>query len=114
MKAQRYIGKHLLFGIAFRDRFGDVLETVQAFGTILDMDTKTGIVIEKPGGKKRVRLPPGEHWLRPAPPVRYWLPSSREVVVSPDYMASCDIDNASPEIVRRFKVLGFGAFNRAH
>lgn len=96
-ESKAYIGKHLLAGLTYQNKDGEVVKHVQLHGKITRI-TKDGIFFNRADGKGEFSLPPDIESLKPAiPGAEYRLKSTGEVVSDVDYVSNWTIDMPSEE-----------------
>jgi hypothetical protein len=91
--AAELIGKHVLVGITYVNRAGEVQNQLQFHGTVIKANYQDGIVLSLAGLRdgETYRLPPDTRAYSLAMPGEYRLRSTGEVVVDPDYTSSWTI-----------------------
>ncbi len=82
------VGARLLVGITFRDPQGSVLRADQFCGRVIEVGDGV-VVVER--GREQAVLPADAGAYEAAPPGRYALQSSGEIVVDPDYLTVWDV-----------------------
>lgn len=87
-EAKALIGKHLLVGVTYRDRNEEVTGVEQFHGEIVRASREEGIILRSGGSGEERMVPPDLSSLEPAPPGRYRLKGSGEVVVDPDFLST--------------------------
>ncbi len=83
----KYIGKHLLFGITFREHNGKLIDQIELHGTIISIDQAV-IRIQLANSDEEFTLPSDVESMSEAAPGEYRLRSTGEVVVNPDLLAT--------------------------
>ena len=81
------VGRRLLVGVTFVDEGGEVLGRDQFCGVVLEVADGV-VVVERPGTPEPALIPADEEAFRPAPPGRYTLAGTGEVVVDPDILST--------------------------
>lgn len=85
------IGKHLLIGLSFYDKNGNLESLVEHDGVIVAASRGDGIVIRRSDTGERFAIPPALDHLYSAQPADYKLRSTGRVVSNPDLLATFDI-----------------------
>jgi len=80
-----YVGKSLLFGIAWFSADEELLDQAEYVGEIVGVDESAIHVVTSSG--KEIGLPPQLGALQKAEPGEYTLRSTLEIVRDPDYVA---------------------------
>jgi hypothetical protein len=87
-RAGGLIGRHLLVGVTVLGPGDEVIEQREFHGLIELAEEGRGIAIRRHDTGTLEWLPPDLDALRPAPPGRYTLSSSGDVVVDPDLLGT--------------------------
>jgi hypothetical protein len=87
--AEGLIGKHVLVGITYEDRRGQITRLEQWHGTVVSADPQHGIAVALAGTRagETKWLPPSTEVFQAAPKGKYRLRSTGEDVVDPDFTA---------------------------
>jgi hypothetical protein len=81
------LNSRLLVGITYVDADGEVLGREQFCGEVLDVGEGV-VVVARPGEPEPAVLPADEEAYEPAPPGRYTLAGTGEVIVDPDWLTT--------------------------
>jgi hypothetical protein len=87
-----HLGKHLLFGITYLDREGDIVSRRQGHGTIIAVEPT--LTVRLHGTDEQFTLPPE---VADAAPGEYRLRSTGDVVVNPDLLAQWTVQASIDE-----------------
>jgi len=87
-EAKGIIGKHLLVGVTHRNHQDEITGIEQFHGEIIRASREEGIIIRLSGNSEKRWVPPDLSRLEPAPPGRYTLKGTGEVVVDPDFIST--------------------------
>jgi len=87
-EAEGIIGKHILVGVTRLDHQDEVISREQFHGEIIRANREEGIIIRLAGSTEERWVPPDLSQLDPAPPGKYRLKVSGELVVDPDLLAT--------------------------
>jgi hypothetical protein len=87
-RLQYLVGRRLLVGVTVRGQTGTVVSRLQFCGPVLDVGD--GVVVVDTGGEPAL-LPSDDLAYTPAPPGRYTLSATGEVVVDPDFITTWDV-----------------------
>ncbi|MCL2354783.1 MAG: hypothetical protein FWC68_02685 [Oscillospiraceae bacterium] len=82
------LNKHILVGLTYQDKEGNVLERIQFHGDVVVASQEEGIAIEIEDTEEIFVLPPDIRSIHIAEPGEYRLDSSGEVVVNPDLLTT--------------------------
>jgi hypothetical protein len=96
-RARGFLGKHVVIGLTYESRDGDLLGQVQVHGHVVEVDEGRGIAVELSDSREVFWLPPDPSALHDAPPGEYRFRSTGEVVVDPDLMTSWTVTAAPGE-----------------
>lgn len=107
MRKDDLFGKYLLVGVTFLDAEENVIEQYQTHGTIISVDDRTGVVIEKSDGSGRYTVPADTGGIHPAPPGDYQIRTTGEVVVDPDFMSTWTVFETMGSTIENYKKSGF-------
>jgi len=86
-EAKGFIGKLLLVGVSYCDEQGNFVKQEQFHGEIVRASRDEGIIIRLGENGEERWVPPDLSRLEPAPPGRYTLRASGEVVEDPDFLS---------------------------
>jgi len=89
------IGKTILIGLTYYTADNEFIEQKQCWGTVIEAD-ENRISVKLNDGKIFV-LPPDLSSTQAAAPGEYFLHSTGETVVNPDYLATWNINRARGE-----------------
>lgn len=97
------LGKTVLMAIRYRDESGSLIERQQLHGVIIKVDELSGIDVKLAGSRagEVFKLPPDLHGFEDAPPGKYTLKSTGEVVENPDLIYTASVrehDRSSGEL----------------
>lgn len=81
------VGHRLLVGISYLDAEGHVQASQQFCGEVLEVADGV-VVVRRPGESEPAVLPADAAAYRPAPPGRYTLVQTGEIVVDPDFLST--------------------------
>ena len=85
---QSIIGKHILVGITYLDKEGNITKQVQFDGTVIAANQNESIIIKKTESNEDFELPPDLSFLRVAAPGEYRLKSIEKTVINPDLLST--------------------------
>ena len=94
--ARRVVGKHLLVGLTFVRKSGELIEQKQVHGIVERVTEHEGIVIRRSDGSE-YRLPPDLRGGKEASPGSYRLRSTGEEVHNPDFLCTWTITRPEPK-----------------
>ena len=81
-----YLGKYLLAGLTYVDDDENVLNREELHGYIVRINPEEGLVVRMENGEE-FQLPHNVSALQKAEPGEYYLQSTEEVIIDPDYVA---------------------------
>jgi hypothetical protein len=87
-KARAFLGKHVVIGLTYESRDGELLGQALVHGNVVEVDEGRGIAVELSDSGEVFWLPPDPAALHDAPPGEYRFRSTGEVVVDPDLMTT--------------------------
>ncbi|MGD0336891.1 MAG: hypothetical protein ABSB18_07345 [Candidatus Omnitrophota bacterium] len=96
-EAKSLIGKYCLIGLNYCDHQGKPLEKKQLHGDIIRANENEGVVLKLRGSGEEFKLPPDLKAFKKAEPGEYRLKSTGETIISPDLIATWDINKPSLE-----------------
>lgn len=79
------LGKTILVGFNHAARSGELIEKIQRYGIIIELGDEVGLVVQEPDGTT-FSLPPNLDAVEKAPPGKYALRNSEEVITNPDFL----------------------------
>jgi len=94
-KAKEIVGSHILVGITYLDRNGEIESHLQFHGEVLSASSANGISVKLKGERdgEEYNLPPSTSHILKADPGIYTLHSSGEKVENPDYLCTFEVHN---------------------
>ncbi|WP_025898206.1 hypothetical protein [Sneathiella glossodoripedis] len=91
------IGKHLLVGLTYFDREGEITERLQLHGKITAVGEETVWFMREDNGEE-FSIPFDEEAIHPAEPGEYQMKDSDEIVVDPDFVSTWSIQQGPDEL----------------
>lgn len=86
MSITNYLGKYLLAGLTYVDDNENVINREELHGFIVRINPEEGLVVRMQNGEE-FQLPHNLAALQPAEPGEYYLQSTEEIVLDPDFVA---------------------------
>ena len=86
MDSRLFIGKYLLAGLTYVDDNENVINREELHGYIVRINPEEGLVVRMENGEE-FQLPHNLSALQPAEPGEYYLQSTEEIILDPDYVA---------------------------
>jgi hypothetical protein len=96
MEHDEYIGKTVLIGMTYRDHEENFIEQKQLYGRIDRINQTEGMVIDLETGEE-FKLPPDPNKLQPAAKGEYFLKTTGETVIDPDFTTIWTLTKAPRE-----------------
>lgn len=106
------IGKTVLVGLSYYDKDGELLQTRQLSGKVVETDDEKGIAIKLPiapeasSNEAHQEEPKNEHFVLPsslscwfkAPPGHYKNPTNQIDITDPDFLVTWDIHQKQEQV----------------